>query len=131
MEKKKILLIDDEKDLCELIKLNLESGGEYAVEIANSGEEGVKKVKEGSFDLVITDFRMPGMDGEDVLAALKSMNVEPPVILFSIYHDDDSTITGKIRSMADGLISKPIDHEHLNKVIREVLAKKKKNNKGD
>lgn len=124
MKKKKILLIDDEKDLCMLMKENLEYTGEFEVTTAYSGEEGLKKAEEVNFDLVITDFKMPGIDGKAVLDTLKEIKPHSPVVLFSIYYDDNSTITNEIRNKADGLISKPIDHEQLYKTINDVLSKK-------
>ena len=125
--KKKILIIDDEKDLCMLMKLNLESTDEFEVTTVNSGEEGIKKVKEEVFDLVITDYKMPGMDGVEVLKALKEMKPLSPVVLFSIYHDDDSRVTPVVREKADSLISKPIDHDELYNTIKRVLEKSGKN----
>ena len=123
MTKKKILLIDDEEDLCKLMKLNLERAGEYEVTTASSGEEGVEKAKAEEFDLVITDFRMPGMNGRAVLQAMKALKPDRPVVLFSIYHDDETRITREIEAQADGIISKPIDHEQLYKTIKDALAR--------
>ncbi len=121
MTKKRILIIDDEKDLCRVMKLNLERTGEYEITTAYSGETGLEKAKETEFDLVITDYKMPGIDGKAVLDALKELRPHSPVVLFSIYHDDGSTITASIKSKADGLISKPIEHEELYRTIREAL----------
>lgn len=126
MDKKKILIIDDEKSLCLLMKLNMESTGEYEVTTVNSGMDGLEKVKQSEYDLVITDYKMPGMDGKQVLAALKEMRPNEPVVLFSVYHDDSSEISSDIRALADGIISKPIDHKRLHEVINRVLAKKDK-----
>ena len=124
MRKPKILLIDDEQDLCKVTKLNLERTGEYEVTMAFSGLEGLARAKTGEFDLVITDFKMPGMDGLAVLTALKAMRPHSPVVLFSVYHDDPRTVTVEIQQQADGLISKPIDHHRLLQVIKEVLGRK-------
>ncbi|MBI3996086.1 MAG: response regulator [Candidatus Omnitrophica bacterium] len=122
MSKKRILIIDDEKDLCNITKLNLERTGEYDVTTAYSGREGLKKANAGAFDLVITDFKMPGMDGRQVLEALKAMRPHAPVVLFSVYHDDPETVTIDIQTKADGVIHKPIDHEQLCRVIHDVLG---------
>lgn len=123
MPKRKVLLIDDESSICFFTKLNLERTGEYEVTVAYSGEEGLKKAQESDFDLVITDYRMPGMDGKQVLDALKANDARRPVILFSIYHDDASEVTQEIRRRADGIISKPIDTAQLHQSIRKALAK--------
>jgi CheY-like chemotaxis protein len=123
MTKKKILLIDDEPDLCRVIKLNLERSGDYEVTTASSGPEGLEKVKVTEFDLVITDFNMPGMDGAAVLHALKAIKPNAPVVLCSVYHDDPTRITRALQQTADGLIGKPIDHERLRATIQHTLSK--------
>ena len=123
MAKIRILLIDDEVNLCRMMKLNLERSGAYEVSTAFSGAEGLEKAKAEPFDLVITDFRMPGMNGKEVLEALKAFNPKLPVILSSVYHDDPTVITRATDHEADGLISKPIDHTKMEAVIQEVLSR--------
>ncbi len=119
--KKKILIIDDEKDFCILVKANLEKSGEYEIITVNTGEEGIARAKESEFDLVITDFLMPGMDGGQVLEILKEMDQDLPVVLFSIYHDDPSRVSPEIRDKADALLGKPIDNDALKEVIKKIL----------
>ena len=126
-KKKKVLLIDDEESICRFTKFNLESTNKYDVTAVLSGEEGLKKARETAFDLVITDFRMSGMNGEQVIEELKKKNPDLPILLFSIYHDDQTTITPMIKSKADGLLTKPIDFEELHKTIEKVLEKFNKN----
>lgn len=123
MDKKKVLIVDDEEELCLLVKHNLEHTGEFKVSTAFSGKEGIEAVKKTDFDLVITDFKMPDMDGEQVLNVIKKSNPELPVILFSIYHDDCASIDASVKNKADGLICKPIDQKQLYKVIKDALAK--------
>ena len=122
-ERVRILLIDDEVELCRMMKLNLERGGAYEVVTAFSGEEGLERVRAERFDVVITDFRMPGMNGKEVLEALKALNPRLPVILSSVYHDDPNVITRATDRQADGMISKPIDHVQLEATIQEVLSR--------
>ena len=125
MERKKILIIDDEEDLCRLMKLNLESDGRLEVAIAFSGQEGIGKVNKEAFDLVITDFDMPDMNGNEVIDALKQINSSLPVLLFSVYHDDVSTLLPSIKNKANGIINKPIDHSQLHKLIKDALYQDK------
>jgi len=122
MTKRRILLIDDERDLCLVMKLNLERTGAYEVTVAYSGPEGLERARVAEFDLVITDFNMPGMNGGDVLHALKAMRPQAPVVLCSVYHDDANSITEGVRREADGLINKPIDHAKLLRTIEQALA---------
>ena len=125
MTKKRILLIDDEISLCQLMKLNLEQTEEYEVTTAHSGEEGLGKAQVSEFDLVITDYRMPGMDGAALLLTLKTLKPQQPVVLFSIYRNDKSKITPEIEEKADGIISKPIDYNELLKVVKNALARRR------
>ncbi|MDP3921165.1 MAG: response regulator [Candidatus Omnitrophota bacterium] len=125
--KRKILLIDDEVSLCKFVKRNLEHTGKFEVTVAHSGEAGVEKAKAVEFDLVITDYKMPGMDGQQVIREIKKMKPKEPVILFSVYHDDPGTIGPGLLGQADGLISKPIEHAELYSVIKKALAKVGKN----
>ncbi len=122
MTKKRLLLIDDERDLCLVMKLNLERTGAYDVTVAYSGPEGLERARVEAFDLVITDFNMPGMDGGTVLRSLKAMRPQAPVVLCSVYHDDVTAITAEVQREADGLINKPIDHAQLLRTIERALA---------
>lgn len=129
MNEKKILIIDDEPNICQLTKLNLESTGEYKVSTAFSGKEGLRKAKKENFDLVITDFKIPDMDGGEILNRLKEMDPHLPVLLFSIYYDDPSTVAKSTIRKADGLISKPFDHKQLCEIIKDVLSKSQRRKK--
>ena len=115
--KKKILLIDDEKDIIDMVKVRLEVGGAYEATTVYSGKEGVKRANSESFDLVITDFNMPDINGDQVLTEIKKKNPQLPVFIFSIYHDDDSEINPSLRARAAGIICKPIDYEQLDAMI--------------
>jgi DNA-binding NtrC family response regulator len=119
---KRILLIDDEAALAEIVKLNLELSGDYSVTLAESGESGLREIEREAFDLVITDFKLPGMSGVDVLRRLKEEHPELPVVLFSVYHDDPSAVPAHARALADGLLGKPIDHEAMDGLVRRLLS---------
>jgi CheY-like chemotaxis protein len=83
---KKILLVDDEEGIQMLYREELENEG-YEVISAYTGEEGLKKVKDESPDLVILDIQMPGMNGIETLRQIKMNNPELPVILSSAYNE--------------------------------------------
>ena len=124
MDKKKLLFVDDEEHLCRIVKLNLERKEEYEVTTASSGQEGLERARETEFDLVITDLRMPGIDGEALLHALKAMRPQCRVVLCSVYYDNAEAITPEIRMKADRIIGKPIDHEQFYRTINEVLTQR-------
>ena len=83
MEKKKILMIDDEVGLTTLVKSYLEKTGKYAVAIENDGSEGLKAAQATHPDLIILDIVMPEMDGTEVAALIKSdQNFKDTPIVF-------------------------------------------------
>ena len=71
MEKKKILIIDDEKDFAKMVKLNLEQTGEYEVKMEHKGLDGLRTVRTFKPDLILLDVIMPDMAGSDVARKLK------------------------------------------------------------
>lgn len=109
------MVVDDEQDLCEILKFNLETDG-YVVETANSAEEALKMNIE-SFDLLLLDVMMGGMSG---FAMAKKLKSEPatkdiPVIFLTARDTENDTVTG-FNLGADDYISKPFS-------IREVLVR--------
>ena len=115
----KILIIDDEKAICNTLKEILQYE-KYEVEIANDGDEGVKKAKAMSFDLVLCDIKMPKMDGLEVLAILQQINPEVPVVMIS-GHGTIETAVDAIRKGAYDYISKPPDLNRLLITVRNAL----------
>lgn len=117
---KKILVIDDEKDLCWFIKLNLEEDKQYEVIVANSGIEGIKKAKKESPDLILLDILMPNMEGSEVAEKLAnySQTKDIPIIFLTAIvrrEEAERTIGGK------RFIAKPVETEKLKASIEEVL----------
>lgn len=111
----RILVVDDEQDLCEILKFNLETDG-YTVETANSAEEALQMdIK--SFDLLLLDVMMGGMSG---FAMAKKLKADPetkdiPVVFLTARDTENDTVTG-FNLGADDYISKPFS-------IREVLVR--------
>lgn len=111
----RILVVDDEQDLCEILKFNLETDG-YTVEMANSAEE-VLEMNIESFNLLLLDVMMGGMSG---FALAKQLKAEPatkdiPIIFLTARDTENDTVTG-FNLGADDYISKPFS-------IREVLVR--------
>ena len=125
MNKKRILMIDDEVDFCNLVKANLELVGNYEVTTANSGEEGLKSARGIKPDLILLDVMMPGMSGFEVLRTLKEdIDVmEVPVVMLTGQGDDESR--RKASELYDELyITKPVDTPTLWASIEDVLRRK-------
>lgn len=111
----KILVVDDEQDLCEILKFNLETE-EYVVETANSAEEALEK-DVADFNLLLLDVMMGGMSGFQMAKQLKAnpMTAQIPIIFLTARDTENDTVTG-FNLGADDYISKPFS-------IREVLVR--------
>lgn len=125
MQKRKILIIDDEADFCKLVKKNLELIGEFEVSIATDGRAGIALAKNQKPDLILLDIMMPRMNGFQVLETLKNdLDVtQVPVIMLTALGDDTSKI--KAAGLYDeAYITKPVDADDLKAKIEEVLKRK-------
>ena len=126
-ERKKILLIDDEKDFCFFVRQNLEHTGEFEVITVNRGEEGINLAREKKPDLILLDVVMPKMMGEDVAAALtngpETKNI--PLVFLTAQVTKDEIGVESIKGIGGYLfISKPVDTERLVSSISAMLGSK-------
>ena len=93
MNKKNILIIDDDEDFCKLVKKNIEQTGEFQVYIAINGEDGIKLTRGIKPDLILLDIMMPEMDGTDVAALIrddKDIKDTPIVFLTAIVREEEA-----------------------------------------
>jgi two-component system phosphate regulon response regulator PhoB len=107
MLKQKILVVDDEEDILELVRYNLVREG-YRVVCVTSGEHALKEAKEGSPDLILLDLMLPGLDGLDVCRRLKGdpLTNTIPIIMLTAKGEDADIVTG-LELGADDYITKP------------------------
>lgn len=117
----KILLIDDEESIVNVLSISLKSDN-YDVVSAYSGKEGLDVFKRESPDIVITDIKMPGMDGIEVLKRMKEMNPETEVIIITGHGDMDSAIEA-LQLGASDFINKPIRDEALSIALSRAREK--------
>lgn len=122
--KKKILVIDDEKDIIELLKYNLEREG-YQVICAENGEVALNFVKKEKPDLVVLDLMLPGMDGLTVCKILKrdENTASIPIIMLTAKDTESDVIVG-LEVGADDYITKPFSPRVLIARIKAVLRRK-------
>jgi len=115
---KRILVVDDEKNICELYKGDLEDEG-YSVEVAYSGQEALDAVASAPPDLIVLDIQMPGMDGVETLERLLGRDHGIPVILCTAYshYKEDFTTWG-----ADAYLVKSSDTSKLRQEIKRLLG---------
>ncbi|AWY43013.1 response regulator [Pseudomonas putida] len=114
-----ILVVDDEPKLCDLLASALSQNG-ISVFIAGNGLHALKVLEVEDIDLVISDWRMPGMDGPQLLAEIKSRYPQLPVIVMTAY----STVKNAVQSMRNGAfdyIAKPFDIDELDITVSKAL----------
>ncbi|SEH88882.1 DNA-binding transcriptional response regulator, NtrC family, contains REC, AAA-type ATPase, and a Fis-type DNA-binding domains [Paenimyroides aquimaris] len=120
----KILIIEDEASIRRVLsKILAEENDQYVVSEAADGEEGLEKIKNDDFDLVICDIKMPKKDGEEVLQEAKKIKPETPFIMIS-GHGDLETAVNTMRLGAFDYISKPPDLNRLLTTVRNALDNK-------
>lgn len=111
----RIMIIDDNAEHLESLKDILTEGG-YEVLCAENGEEALLMIKRGSVDTVITDFRMPEMNGIELARRIKKMSPSTQVIVYSGYAPNDQEAS-EIRSAADAFLTKPVSLDQMNEIL--------------
>jgi two-component system, OmpR family, alkaline phosphatase synthesis response regulator PhoP len=118
---KRILIVDDEEDLCEILQYNLSNEG-YLTEIAHSAEEAMKRSLE-NIDLVLLDVMMGTMSGFKFADKLrKEMNIDVPIIFLTAKDTENDVLTG-FSLGADDYISKPFSINELTARVKAVLKR--------
>jgi len=107
----RILVVDDEEIIRQSLSFILKSEG-YAVEEASNGREAYEKVKEDSFDLILSDLEMPEMKGIELLEEIKKLNIKSSVIIITAFGSLDTAIKA-LRSGASDYILKPVEFDEL------------------
>jgi DNA-binding response OmpR family regulator len=115
-----ILIVDDDRKLCGLLKEYLEPFG-YQIKSAFTGPEGLKKALEGQFDAVILDVMLPGMDGFEVLRQLRKQS-DVPVLMLTARGDETDRIVG-LEVGADDYLPKTFSHRELLARLRAVTRR--------
>lgn len=124
MEKKRILIVDDEMNMCEALFDVLEDEG-YSVSIASDKEEALRLLSNIEFDLLIMDIRLKGTNGIELLNLAKELRPDIGIIVITGYPSLDSAIEG-VRLGIDDYLLKPISVESLKASIQNVILQKEK-----
>jgi two-component system, NtrC family, response regulator PilR len=119
----KILVVDDEQSLRDVLSIMLKRAG-YVVTTAMDGEEAIELVNREIFDLVITDLRMPKVDGMEILKAVKSTSPETVVLLITAFASADSAVEAMKQGAYDYL-TKPFQIDEVQMIIRNALEKRR------
>ena len=126
MGEKKILVVEDEEKISDLVKAYLEKEG-FSVKVANTGQNAISSVKEG-FDLIILDLMLPDMDGEDICETIRE-DSDIPIIMLTAKSEEEDRVKG-LGIGADDYVVKPFSPRELvarvKALLRRVQGKKEK-----
>ncbi len=120
-KKYSILVVDDDKNICKMIEINLRKEKEYEIEVANSGEACLKVIREFVPDLILLDIQMPGIDGIETLKRIRDEEPRIPVVMMSAH----GTIEKAVQSMKLGaydFITKPFASDRMLVTVRNALT---------
>jgi two-component system, OmpR family, alkaline phosphatase synthesis response regulator PhoP len=126
MAKERILVVDDEEDILELVRFHLAREG-YQLTLAATGENALKKTKHETFDLVVLDLMLPGLDGLEVAKALKAdaRTKSVPIVMLTAKGEDADVVSG-LEIGADDYITKPFSPRVLTARVKAVLRRRSK-----
>jgi DNA-binding NtrC family response regulator len=114
-----VLIVEDKDTMARMLRETLESEG-YTARVAASGDAGIRAIGESRFDLVLTDLKLPGADGLEVLRASKEDNPIRPVIIMTAFGTVDVAVEAMKRGAFD-FITKPFDVDHLLMLIKRAI----------
>lgn len=115
----KILIVDDEKPICDLIDLNLSAAG-YHCDTVQDGLEAIDRIEKEKYDLILLDIMLPGADGYDVMEYIRPMGI--PVIFITAKHEVKNRVKG-LKLGADDYLVKPFDIVELVARVEAVLRR--------
>ncbi len=115
----KILIVDDEKPICDLIDINLSAAG-YCCESVQDGLEAIDRIEQGNFDLILLDIMLPGVDGYDIMEYIRPLKI--PVIFITAKHEVKNRVKG-LKLGAEDYLVKPFDVVELVARVEVVLRR--------
>lgn len=122
--KERILVVDDEKDILELIDFNLSKNG-YKVKTVTSGEEALELIKDNDYDLIILDLMLPGVDGFDLCKIIKAdkHRANIPIVMVTAKAEEADKVAG-LEIGADHYVTKPFSPRELLAIVKATLRRK-------
>jgi len=121
----RILVVDDEKEVRDFLKKALTKVGGFQVELAENGEEALRKIEQDQFALILTDLQMPNMDGLQLIDKIVKSKPDILIVLMTGYATIDSALEGLKRGASDYL-AKPINLEEAILRLRKVLEERQR-----
>jgi two-component system phosphate regulon response regulator PhoB len=122
--KEKILVVDDEKDILELIDYNLSKNG-YRVKTVTTGEDALELIRENEYDLIILDLMLPGVDGFDLCKMIKADKAKSsiPIVMVTAKSEEADKVAG-LEIGADHYVTKPFSPRELLAIVKATLRRR-------
>lgn len=117
----KILIVEDEKDLANILKKGFEERS-FIADISHDGEEGLYMAETYSYDAIILDIMLPGIDGIEILSRLRKKHIDVPVLMLTAKGEVKDRIAG-LEKGADDYIPKPFDFQELVARVKSVIRR--------
>ncbi|HQN18763.1 MAG TPA: sigma-54 dependent transcriptional regulator, partial [Syntrophobacteraceae bacterium] len=122
MQGYRILIVEDDPKMRDALQYIMRKEG-YGVDAVGEGERALEKLKATDYELIISDLKLPGMDGMDVLRAAKKYKPYVGVIVITAYGTIDSAVVA-MKSGAEDYITKPFNIDHIRLVVKKALEKR-------
>ena len=120
MADEKILIVDDEKSMCQYLAIMLKKEG-YSIKTVNNGKKAIKEISSSNYDVLLTDIRMEGIDGIEVLKQAKEIDPNLPVIIMTAYASQKTAIEALNKGAFYYLIKRAAKNEEIKMVVRNAL----------
>ncbi|MFQ3542527.1 response regulator transcription factor [Halobacillus rhizosphaerae] len=117
----KILIVDDEESIVTLLKYNIDQAG-YDTDVAYTGTEALEKASDKSFDMIVLDVMLPGMDGMEVCKQLRQKQVNTPILMLTAKDDEFDKVLG-LELGADDYLTKPFSPREVVARIKAILRR--------
>jgi len=124
-----VLLVDDDESLLRLMTIRLQGEG-YRVQGAEGGKEALRLMNTQNFDVVLSDLRMPGLDGLSLFEEIMALRKDIPVILMTAHGTIQDAVEATQRGVF-GFLTKPIDHDELRKLLKKAVSQSQGAQKGE
>jgi len=117
---KRVLITDDEKNIRLTISRALENLGNIEIETALNGEDAIQKLINSSFDLLLLDIKMPGMNGLDVIDIITEKNINVKIVVISAHGTIDTAVQAMKKGAVD-FIEKPFTPDEIRSIVQKTL----------
>ncbi|AMJ97893.1 DNA-binding transcriptional activator GlrR [Alteromonas macleodii] len=124
-----LLLVDDDKSLLRLLTIRLEGEG-YEVTAVEDGQSALRKLQNENYDVVLSDLRMPGLDGLSLFEEIMGIRKDIPVILMTAHGTIADAVAATQRGVF-GFLPKPVDHDELRALLQKALSQSQAAQPGD